>query len=429
MLLNGMRETNKSIIKFPEITSSAMKIVLEFLYTGDVNPNHFTIRSAIDTFHAANYFLLPDLEKMISEFIIDNLKKENKIDCLVEFFSSMISCSSAIDCEIKVFREIWSVMVNTQVWLIPFDRMTFEMLRVLLSGTVDFEGYFLTTEYDLFRYILLWEASRISRQAFLAFFDYLPLIETIDYFRDQILTGFRNDALSDPTIAKYRTQVHDDISQLLTLIDLHRIPPKVIATVIRPLQLISDEICLNAYDYHAKAYCTPKQQRGIYHYKLLQWDKRACGSKLKISANSTIISALADLTTHQSVRTEQAFWGEGVYEWDVIVEETCCYAWVGICATECVNYAMPLGLQQYGWVVSSGGFYQHHGRKSRGDKLILFGKDAKVTVHLDMTNRTCAFSINNVRMPVAFDNLPEKVYPAVSLVCPGRFRILPHRYC
>ncbi|CAG8631713.1 1576_t:CDS:1 [Ambispora leptoticha] len=433
MLLNGMCETTKNIIKFPEITTPAMKIILEFLYTGDVSTHHFAIRTAIDTFHAANYFILPDLEKMISEFIIDILKKEkekDKIDCIVEFFSSMISrsCSVVICCEIKVYREIWNAIVNTQIWLIPFERMTFEMLRILLSETFDFEDYFLTTEYDLFRYVLLWAARRISQQAFLVFSDYLPLVETIDYFRDQILKGFKNDVSSDPIIAKYRDQIHEDISQLLAFIDLRRIPPKIIATVIRPLKLISDEICLNACDYHAKAYCTPKQQRGLYHYKSLQWDKLACGSKLKIYENSTRVSALADLTFHQSVRTKQAFWGEGVYEWDVIIEETCFYAWVGICATECVNYEKPLGLQQYGWVISSGGFYQNYGRKW-GDRLPFFGKNSKVTVHLDMTNRTCAFSINNVRMPVAFNNLPEKVYPAVSLVCPGRFHILPHKPC
>src|SRR3954453_13445768 len=50
-------------------------------------------------------------------------------------------------------------------------------------------------------------------------------------------------------------------------------------------------------------------------------------------------------------------------------------------------------------------------------------------VHLDMNKRTCAFTDNGTKYPEvsAWNNLPSKLYPVVSLCSSTRIRIQPYR--
>ena len=58
-----------------------------------------------------------------------------------------------------------------------------------------------------------------------------------------------------------------------------------------------------------------------------------------------------------------------------------------------------------------------------------FGDGAKITVHLDMNKKFLAFTVNGTKYPaVSCDNLPDKLYPVVSLTHPGRIRIQPHKF-
>ena len=57
-----------------------------------------------------------------------------------------------------------------------------------------------------------------------------------------------------------------------------------------------------------------------------------------------------------------------------------------------------------------------------------FGEGTKITVHLDMNERSCAFTVNGIKYPeVSKWKLPSKLYPIVDLYYPGRFRIQPHQ--
>ena len=58
-----------------------------------------------------------------------------------------------------------------------------------------------------------------------------------------------------------------------------------------------------------------------------------------------------------------------------------------------------------------------------------FRDGAKITVHLDMNERTCDFTVNGkkYREILKWNNLPAKLYPVVSLQYPGRFRIRSHQ--
>jgi hypothetical protein len=56
--------------------------------------------------------------------------------------------------------------------------------------------------------------------------------------------------------------------------------------------------------------------------------------------------------------------------------------------------------------------------------------NVKVTVHLNMNERTCTFSVNGTKYPAVskWNNLPSKLYPIVSLHYPGRLRIQPYQF-
>ncbi|POG68871.1 hypothetical protein GLOIN_2v1632626, partial [Rhizophagus irregularis DAOM 181602=DAOM 197198] len=60
-----MKETYENQISFPNINSSGMEIILEYIYTGSINEESLTKDNTIEAFYAADYFQLPDLQDFI----------------------------------------------------------------------------------------------------------------------------------------------------------------------------------------------------------------------------------------------------------------------------------------------------------------------------------------------------------------------------
>src|SRR6266496_1094857 len=60
MLYNGMKESYDKQIFFPEINSSSMRIVMEFLYTGCNIGDSLTSENIVGAYHAADYLQLSD---------------------------------------------------------------------------------------------------------------------------------------------------------------------------------------------------------------------------------------------------------------------------------------------------------------------------------------------------------------------------------
>ncbi|CAI2193507.1 14847_t:CDS:1, partial [Funneliformis geosporum] len=126
---------------------------------------------------------------------------------------------------------------------------------------------------------------------------------------------------------------------------------------------------------------------------------------------------------HQSVRAKVAFENQGTFEWDIIIDKYCQHTWIGVCASENFDYEKFAGIQNTGWVLSSTGFI---GSK---DYCPSFATDnSKVTIHLYMNKKICAFTINGVKYSAVseWNNLTSKLYPVVSLVYPDQFRIQFH---
>src|SRR5436190_11592992 len=154
------------------------------------------------------------------------------------------------------------------------------------------------------------------------------------------------------------------------------------------------------------------------------WDESACGSKLIIEDNGKAVCALNDCGSHQNVRAKMVLDNQGIFEWDVIIEKTCGWAWVGVCAPENFNCENFAGYQPTGWILGSGGGGYNNNSKIP-NYCPGFGDGAKITVHLDMNKRTLAITVNGTKYPEVskWNNLPSKLYPVVSLYYPGRLRI------
>lgn len=119
---------------------------------------------------------------------------------------------------------------------------------------------------------------------------------------------------------------------------------------------------------------------------------------------------------------------KSIFEWDIIIEKTCEYIYIGVCSAENFSYENFAGSQSTGWVVGSCGSCGNSGKWINNYCPSL--KDGtKVTVHLDMYKRTCAFTINGEKYSEVsgWNNLTSKLYPVVSLYYPGRLRIQPHQ--
>ena len=101
-----------------------------------------------------------------------------------------------------------------------------------------------------------------------------------------------------------------------------------------------------------------------------------------------------------------------------------CLGWV--CSPENLDYESFAGYQPTGWVLGSNGKCWNSNMES--DYCPPFEDGTRITVHLDLNKRTCAFTVNGTKYPEAlgWNNLPEKLYPVVSLNSNGRFRIQTH---
>ncbi|RGB33754.1 hypothetical protein C1646_761333 [Rhizophagus diaphanus] len=107
------------------------------------------------------------------------------------------------------------------------------------------------------------------------------------------------------------------------------------------------------------------------------------------SGNGKIVSAPLGNYSDQCARTKLIIINKGIFEWEVIIEKSCVYSWVGICASENFNYGAFAGYQSTGWVLGSNGTCWNSGKGSNYCQP--FGDGAKIIVHLDVNKRTCAF--------------------------------------
>ncbi|CAB5356730.1 uncharacterized protein OCT59_000998 [Rhizophagus irregularis] len=415
LLYNGMKESYETKISFPKINSAGMKIVLEYTYTGSIKIESLTKDNIIEAFYAADYFQLPDLQ----DFIMNTFKNTLEKNCDENYSPELLS-KLAGNMPFTEDNILLNLLVET-VAIIPlntieFGRLSITGLRYLLSCTHEKETPFATSEYEVFRYGAILAAKKVSNEAYNTLMEQLPTLEQIQ--ENPVQT--KNKIIAD------HQKVAKELEPLVKLIDFRRIKGQILVNIIEPLGITPIEIILNVYRYNMLSFNSDlNDTRGIpFNYV---YDESACGSNLIIEDNGTVVYAPNDSISYKSVSAKVALENKGVFEWDVIIEKSCTSAAVGVCTSENFNYETWAGYQTTGWVLSS------EGKSVTSNAWLgycpLFGDGTKITVHLDMNKRTCAFTVNGTKYPEvsAWNNLPSKLYPVVSLECPGRFRIQPHK--
>ncbi|RGB33765.1 hypothetical protein C1646_743150 [Rhizophagus diaphanus] len=419
LLYNGMKESYEKQITFPTINSSGMEIILEYAYTGSIREESLIKDNIIEAFCAADYFQLPELQDFIMMILRNILKKNYAENYSPELLSKAVD-STPLSEENILLNLLVEAVATIPLNNIKFGRLSITALEYLLSCTHEKESSFATPEYEVFRYSAILAAKQVSNSVFKTLMKRLPTLEQIEQMENPIVQVNIIDHQTIQTIAK-------ELEPLVKFIDFRRIKGQLLVDIIEPLKIVPSEIILNIYRNNTKF--TNSNLNYIRGIPLpidsdYIWDESACGSNLVIEDNGRVVRN--DFNTCQSVRAKLALEDKGIFEWDVVIERVCEYAWVGVCASEDFDYEIFAGVQSTGWVIGSRGYCHNSGNwvKNYCPK---FGDDARITVHLNMNKRTCAFTVNGVKYPeiAEWNNLPSKLHPVVSLRYPGRFRIEP----
>ncbi|RIA91696.1 concanavalin A-like lectin/glucanase domain-containing protein [Glomus cerebriforme] len=427
LLFNGMKESSINEIKFPEIKFHAMEIILEYLYTENFESESLSLEISIEAYHAADYFQLEQLQQKIVNFVKQSLKERHQCDTkengeilAPKLLSKAVEKMSPL-ADNDMIKLLIEWISKTSLEVIGFDSLSFQALQCLLSQTYSSQGPFVTPEYTVFRYAVIQAANNISENAISIIEKKLPVWNDLNKMCEEYS---END--SDSQYEEIRSELKEMLSTILPFIDLRRIDTNILVDRIEPLQLLSTSLLLNAYRFQAKEKKSLPHMRGIPLFEWnLQWDKNSKGSNLFLKECNTVVESNPGglNTTHQNVRANNLIYGEGIYEWEVVIEETCIYAWVGVCTERGLDYNIFAGQQSCAWVLGSSGKCYHN---NIGLHYVTeFGSGTKITVHLNMTERSIAFSINGVMHPPVsnWSNLPSKLYPIVSLNSPGRIRL------
>ncbi|CAB4403440.1 unnamed protein product [Rhizophagus irregularis] len=429
LLYNGMKESIETKISFPTINSSSMEIILEYLYTGSFKEDTLTKDNIIETFNAADYFHLLDLQKSVKNIFINNLEENYANSCLPELLSKVVKTMSLTEDNIfldLLIKAISAIPLNT----IEFDRLSIEGLKCLLSYTHDKEIPFVTPEYEVFRYSAILAAKQVSNDAYHTIMKQLPTLEQSEQMEQ---LSHLNSLQVEKKLIADNQKVASELEHLVEFINFKRIEGRILVNIIEPLEITPNEVILDVYRHNTLSINSDSNDiRGIPIYRLndsdLVFDESVCSSKLIIEDGGKVVRASANCVKHQSARINMLLENKRIFEWDVIVEKNCRFIYIGVCSSENFNYEGFAGIQPTGWVVGSCGSCCNSGVWTNNYCPSL--KDGtKITVHLNMHKSTCAFTINGIkyREVPSWNNLPSRLYPVVSLLYPGRLRIQPHQ--
>ncbi|GBB94046.1 hypothetical protein RclHR1_02280019 [Rhizophagus clarus] len=428
LLFNGMKETFQRQISFPEIKSCAMKIILEFLYTGSIEEVIFDNDNLVETNLAADYFQLPDLQKLIIEnlkeaFEEQEVENQNTINNSPELLSVMISKIPFHEIELIEERSVDDQLLNflaDSVARIHFDdislsKFSIQALKYVLSYTYNFNKPFATPEYLVFRFAALLAAHNIDLETYNLVDTRLPDLDVIEESLEEEIE-FNNKC----EFNRIRPKIYQFLLPIIKFIDFRRIDGKILSKIIEPLGLIPNSIIIDAYRYYSTNKKNLPATRGMVK---LYWDEGECGGHIYVISRGSV--ATTNHQYYENIKANFDISNNGTYEWDIFIEEIgqleIC---VGVHANSKFNYDLFGGCQKNTWLLSSAGMlYSHTGNIIMGFK---FGKGDRITLQLNMDKHTLVFSFNGQKLFITELKKKSRYYPIISLNHPARVRLFPH---
>ncbi|CAG8526350.1 5182_t:CDS:2 [Ambispora gerdemannii] len=387
----GMLEEINSEISFPEIATTTMKLVLEFIYAGDFKDNRLLMENLVDVFHAANYLQLPALE-LITSSIVENLNPEEDFGLLIDIFEAVTSKFSHLDeNDISIYRIICDKIAEIPFEWIPYDKMTDKMLNVILLKLQNKQKNYLNSEYSILRYIILWGAKKISARIFTSYEKFLPSHEAVEKNKNK-----PHELKIDPDIPR---RLSEQIDQFLPLVDLELIPHESLNSFIQPLNLISQKQLTEAYQFHLIS--------DLQNTDNFEWDKKTSGRNLIFYHRQTIVKAPINLLECEIARSSKIFFDDRTYFWTIWILRVGEYTSIGI---------GQFGEDSNEWLMDMDGYYLEEDAIKQSE--VSFKNGDRVEVRLNMKDHTCGFSINGGDVKIVFHRLPEVLYPALPPAMP-----------
>ncbi|RGB40938.1 concanavalin A-like lectin/glucanase domain-containing protein [Rhizophagus diaphanus] len=359
-------ESKDNILSFNNINSNAMKVILEYLYTSKIRLENLNVDNFIEVYYAAIHFKL-SFQSEMSDVVSSILKAGNE-DTGKKLLSDFVNKFSLMenDMDDLVLSILVKSVATNKLTKNENDSLSLEGLRYLLMKTIDTKNSFATPEIEIWKYALM----RAKREAM-----------------------------------TYYQEIRPYLIPFARYINLNRMDPEEIRTHVEPYNIYSNVDIKDAY-------FSISSDRGLGFIRgapIFKWKNDK--PDLIISDHGFTVEA-NKFTQPKSILGDLIFKGRGVYEWNISVEKLCKTIYIGIC-----NIYADLNKSDrdyHGWVLGSDGYVYHE--KSHKWYDAKFKEGDKVTIHLDMKNRTCAFSINDNKKPLVSKwNIPSQVYPIVSL--------------
>lgn len=196
------------------------------------------------------------------------------------------------------------------------------------------------------------------------------------------------------------------ILQIESSIKLECIHPLLLSKVVEPLGLIPESRMLAAFGHQAV--------NGGNRNKM-KWVLPSGDSDITIHENGALVLCKPNPDTeNMSSVYGSMLINHGLCRWNVSVEGPC--------------YHFHIGLRQMGskfssvsdtceYMLYSSGSLWTHGKLHVENYCTSFEDDehCEIQVRVDITLRTCAFTINNKDYGTAWSDLPEEVYPALEI--------------
>ena len=187
LLNSNMKESKEGIVRLEMFSESALRNVLQFIYTGDVQI--LAEENARDLVVSADYFILPNLKPLAEVALGDMLNTSNCISAY--YFSQTYQCKE--------------LLAKTEKYIIANFTAVYESNRegVLNMSSKEMEMWFssdainVATEEEVFRIILAWiDHDRIKREKyFVELFRHVRLVfASRDFLSREVL---KNDLVKD----------------------------------------------------------------------------------------------------------------------------------------------------------------------------------------------------------------------------------------
>ncbi|CAG8670613.1 7129_t:CDS:1 [Funneliformis caledonium] len=397
------QKKNNNQIEFDKINSTAMRYILEYLYTDKNEREELSVDNVIEIYYSATYFELDDLKDEIIEFtkklLEDGDEDLGKIllsDCIGKF-------------SLKTDNFMTQLLVDwvSKIQLFPNDAekdsLSLLGLEYLLAKTFDTEKSFATYELEIFEY-----CSNKSKQI--------------------LSEGKKLDLKMGPYDFNYESskiqKIMTGFAPLLNFIDLNRINHEDIVKKIEPLNIFPPEIITNAYRYKLeRIHEVSRPIRGYLIFKWKNFDNEIWQfeNKLNITKNGFTLEADPNLKSYKSIMGNIIIKGKGYHKWDILIENLTDLIYIGICETNS-QFNKPYTKGFRGWALGSDGYvYNEKTCKWNNAK---FKENDLVSVIVNMNTKHCYFAVNGtIHYDVIGDSFPDQVYPFVSLKKGSKLRV------